>query len=154
MEVGECVLSAARAVLDLLEREWQPLSAGELEQRLDQAVEEILEAELMAGLKARPPPASRVQPPQNRAGVQPRGPAASTCGPPEEGTPEAPEARPDVGAAAVKVPACRRLSHLKVRDSLTDPHRVHHTCFFFLLNVYVILLNKTRGNVYTSKGSE
>lgn len=114
MEVGECVLSAARAVLDLVEREWQPLSPGELEQRLDQAVEEILEAELMAGIKTRPPPALYVRLPQSRAGLQPRGPAASASSFPEEGTPEAPEARQDVGAAAVKVPVCPRLSHLKV----------------------------------------
>lgn len=119
MEVSECVLSAARAVMDLVEREWQPLSPGELEQRLDQAVEEILEAELMAGIKTRPPRALYVHLPQNRAGLQPRGPAASTSSPPEEGTPEAPEARQDVGAAAVKVPVCPRLSHLKVFTSTT-----------------------------------
>lgn len=57
MEAGECVLSAARAVLELLEREWQPLSPGELELRLDQVVEESLEAELVSGLQARLPAA-------------------------------------------------------------------------------------------------
>lgn len=122
MEVSECVLSAARAVLDLVEREWQPLSPGELEQRLDQAVEEILEAELMAGIKTRPPPALYVQLPQNRAGVHPRGPAASTSSLSEEGTPEAAEARQDVGAAAVKVPVCPRLSHLKASTTVLLTH--------------------------------
>uniref|UniRef100_A0A8D3DK32 Elongin B n=1 Tax=Scophthalmus maximus TaxID=52904 RepID=A0A8D3DK32_SCOMX len=63
MDVRACVRSAGRAVLDMVEREWQqPLSAGELEQRLDQAVEEILEGELMAELRAQPPPPSQ-QPP-------------------------------------------------------------------------------------------
>lgn len=45
-------------MLELLEREWQPLSPGELELRLDQAVEESLEAELVSGLQARPPAAT------------------------------------------------------------------------------------------------
>lgn len=48
MDVSEHVLLAGRAVLDMMEREWQPRSAGELERRLDQAVEEILEADLVA----------------------------------------------------------------------------------------------------------
>ncbi|XP_061761547.1 uncharacterized protein LOC133556006 isoform X1 [Nerophis ophidion] len=52
MDVDECVLSAARAVLELAEREWQPLSEAELEQRLDQAVEQILEAELVNKVKS------------------------------------------------------------------------------------------------------
>ncbi|XP_030592195.1 uncharacterized protein LOC115784930 [Archocentrus centrarchus] len=56
MDACECVLSAGRAVLDMVEREWQPLSAGELEHRLDQAVEEILEAQLLAKLEKQPPP--------------------------------------------------------------------------------------------------
>ncbi|XP_054615554.1 uncharacterized protein LOC129171168 [Dunckerocampus dactyliophorus] len=51
MDANQCVLSAARAVLDLAEREWQPLSEAELEQRLDQAVEEIFEAELIHKVK-------------------------------------------------------------------------------------------------------
>lgn len=56
MDVRQHVLSAGRAVLDTVEREWQPLSAGELELRLDQAVEEILESELLGKLEAQPPP--------------------------------------------------------------------------------------------------
>ncbi|XP_061567390.1 uncharacterized protein LOC133421687 [Cololabis saira] len=56
MDVGESVLSAGRAVLELVEREWQPLSASELEQRLDQAVEDILEADLTAKLDTHPAP--------------------------------------------------------------------------------------------------
>ncbi|KAJ3600512.1 hypothetical protein NHX12_031493 [Muraenolepis orangiensis] len=49
------VQSAGRAVLDMIEREWEPLSPGELEQRLDQTVEEILEADLIAKVQAQPP---------------------------------------------------------------------------------------------------
>lgn len=64
MDVSECVLSAGRAVLDMVEREWQPLSAGELEHRLDQAVEEILESQLLAKLEKqshrRPPPTNTI----------------------------------------------------------------------------------------------
>ncbi|XP_029013996.1 uncharacterized protein LOC114859985 [Betta splendens] len=59
MDIAEHVLSAGRAVLDMVEREWQPLSADELDQRLDQAVEEILESDLMAKL-SRPPPTNTV----------------------------------------------------------------------------------------------
>ena len=56
MDVTEHILSAGRAVLDMVEREWQPLSASELEHRLDQAVEEILESDLVAELEMQPPP--------------------------------------------------------------------------------------------------
>ncbi|XP_039899789.1 protein ALP1-like isoform X1 [Simochromis diagramma] len=76
MDVSECVLSAGRAVLDMVEREWQPLSAGELEHRLDQAVEEILESQLLAKLEKqshrRPPPTNTiyVQLLQNQVGPQ------------------------------------------------------------------------------------
>ncbi|KAM4597725.1 uncharacterized protein ACJ7VT_021319 [Polymixia lowei] len=52
--VGEYVQAAGRAVLDMVEREWEPLSQAELEQRLDQAVEEILEADLIAKVRAQP----------------------------------------------------------------------------------------------------
>ncbi|XP_041633926.1 uncharacterized protein LOC121503532 [Cheilinus undulatus] len=72
MDVSEYVLSAGRAVLDIVEREWQPLSSGELEQRLDQAVEEILEADLIAKLKTQPPPTIFVQLLQSHAEVQPQ----------------------------------------------------------------------------------
>lgn len=37
--------------MDVMQSEWEPLSHCELEQRLDQAVEEILEAELMSGVQ-------------------------------------------------------------------------------------------------------
>ncbi|KAK3553223.1 hypothetical protein QTP86_032129 [Hemibagrus guttatus] len=37
--------------MDVIQSEWEPLSHCELEQRLDQAVEEILEAELMSGVQ-------------------------------------------------------------------------------------------------------
>lgn len=76
MDVSECVLSAGRAVLDMVEREWQPLSAGELDHRLDQAVEEILESQLLAKLEKkshrRPPPTNTiyVQLLQNQVGPQ------------------------------------------------------------------------------------
>ncbi|XP_068435274.1 putative nuclease HARBI1 [Clinocottus analis] len=96
MDVRECVLSAGRAVLDVVEREWQPLSPGELEQRLDQAVEDILEADLMARLEARPPPASP-------ASAEPRVLPPETCvGPPEKEEPEPPVPKESDDGAAVK----------------------------------------------------
>lgn len=97
MDVGEYVLSAGRAVLDMVEQEWQPLSPGELEQRLDQAVEEILEADLMAKLKSEPPPTIYVQLLQSQASQ------AATSSPPEEETPEPREPQPTADSAAVKV---------------------------------------------------
>ncbi|XP_037331268.2 uncharacterized protein LOC119219888 [Pungitius pungitius] len=81
MDVRESVVSAGRAVLDMAQREWQPLSPGELEQRLDQAVEEVLEAELMARLNAEPPP------PQSPVGAEPRAPQRCSS-PPGQETPE------------------------------------------------------------------
>ncbi|XP_068192947.1 uncharacterized protein [Antennarius striatus] len=72
MDAGEFVVSAGRAVLDMVEREWQPLSGAELEQRLDQAVEELLEAELMARLPAEPPPGVYVQVLRGGEEVQPQ----------------------------------------------------------------------------------
>ncbi|XP_061556424.1 uncharacterized protein LOC133414804 [Phycodurus eques] len=58
MDVDGCILSAGRTVFDLLEREWQPLSAAELDRRLDQAVELVLEADLIHKVKetSEPPP--------------------------------------------------------------------------------------------------
>ncbi|KAJ8414200.1 hypothetical protein AAFF_G00050700 [Aldrovandia affinis] len=47
MYSSACVVSAGRAVLELIQSDWEPLSHGELEQRLDQTVEEILEADLI-----------------------------------------------------------------------------------------------------------
>ncbi|XP_010872449.2 protein ALP1-like isoform X2 [Esox lucius] len=43
--------SAGRAVLEMMQREWEPLSQGELDQRLDQAVEDILEANLLSKIQ-------------------------------------------------------------------------------------------------------
>ncbi|XP_076609084.1 putative nuclease HARBI1 [Chaetodon auriga] len=101
MDVREYVLSAGRAVLDMVEREWQPLSSGELEQRLDQAVEEVLEAELIAKLKSQPPAALYVQLLQSQANVQTQVlPTASS--PPEEETPEPREPLETVDSPAVK----------------------------------------------------
>lgn len=94
MDVDECVLSAGRAVLDMVEQEWQPLSPGELEQRLDQAVEETLEAELVAHLRAQPPPTLYVQLLQNQTNVGPQVPPSTT----DEETQE------PVGGEALKVP--------------------------------------------------
>nr|XP_055049993.1 uncharacterized protein LOC129436110 [Misgurnus anguillicaudatus] len=49
MEVrNQCVASAGRAIMDLIQSEWEPLSHWELDQRLDRAVEEMIEADLMA----------------------------------------------------------------------------------------------------------
>lgn len=78
MDVDECVLSAGRAVLDMVEQEWQPLSPGELEQRLDQAVEELLEAELMAKVKSQPSPTIYVPLLQNQTNVSPQVPQPTT----------------------------------------------------------------------------
>ena len=55
MEMRDFVQSAGRAVLEMVEREWEPLCQTELEQRLDQAVEDILEADLVAKVQAQPP---------------------------------------------------------------------------------------------------
>ncbi|KAK5856056.1 hypothetical protein PBY51_007677 [Eleginops maclovinus] len=98
----EYVLSAGRAVLDMVEREWQPLSPGELEQRLDQAVEGVLEAEMMAKLKTQPPPALYDHSLQSQTNVQPEGLQTTTsCGsPPEEESPE--EALEATDGAAVQ----------------------------------------------------
>ncbi|XP_070704525.1 putative nuclease HARBI1 [Pempheris klunzingeri] len=101
MDVAECVLSAGRAVLDMVEREWQPLSPGELEQRLDQAVEETLEADLMAKLKTQPSPAVYVQLLQNRVDVQPQV-LQTALSPSEEETPEPVDSVDSVDSPAVK----------------------------------------------------
>lgn len=98
MDESECILSAGRAVLDMVEREWQPLSPGELEQRLDQALEEILEADLIARLKAQPPPATYVKLLQDQALH------TSTNSPQEEETAEEMGEQPEtVEDASVKV---------------------------------------------------
>ncbi|XP_070780064.1 putative nuclease HARBI1 [Enoplosus armatus] len=102
MDVSEYVLSAGRAVLDMVEREWQPLSPGELEQRLDQSVEEILEAELIAKLKSQPPPTIYVQLLQSQANVQPQVLQTTTSSPSEEETSESREPQDTVDSAAVK----------------------------------------------------
>lgn len=96
MEAGQCILPAARAVLELLEREWQPLSPGELELRLDQAVEETLEAELVSGLQGRlPAPAAAASWTQGTGLLGRTSPAAV----------EDPHRPQVVGAAAVQVPS-------------------------------------------------
>lgn len=100
MDVDDCVLSAGRAVLDMVEQEWQPLSPGELEQRLDQAVEEILEAELMAKLKSQPSPTIYVQLLQNQANVSPQVPQSTT----DEESQEPRVLQPPVDGEALKVP--------------------------------------------------
>ncbi|XP_067089307.1 putative nuclease HARBI1 isoform X1 [Osmerus mordax] len=58
------VESAGRAVLEMMQREWEPLSQGELEQSLDQAVEKILETELLSQVRVQPAPMclQRVEP--------------------------------------------------------------------------------------------
>ncbi|XP_023153740.2 uncharacterized protein LOC111587858 [Amphiprion ocellaris] len=109
MDFTECVLSAGRALLEMVEREWQPLSAGELEHRLDQAVEEILESDLIATLEAQPPP----PPPQtiyvqllpSQATVGPQilhTTTATTCSLPEEDSAESQEQLDPVDGAAVR----------------------------------------------------
>ncbi|XP_071757015.2 uncharacterized protein LOC139912982 [Centroberyx gerrardi] len=104
MDIREHVLSAGRAVLDMVEREWEPLSQGELEQRLDQAVEEILEADLIAKVKAQPPATIYVQLVQTQAHVEPQvlSTEATTSSPVEEETAGAQEPPDTVDSAAVK----------------------------------------------------
>ncbi|XP_008293551.1 uncharacterized protein LOC103367332 [Stegastes partitus] len=108
MDVNECVLSAGRAVLEMVEREWQPLSAGELEHRLDQAVEEILESDLIAKLEAQPPPPPQtiyVQLLQSQASVGPQvlhTTTTTSCSPPEEEAAESQDPLETVDSAAVK----------------------------------------------------
>ncbi|XP_029364637.1 uncharacterized protein LOC115047684 [Echeneis naucrates] len=128
MDVGEFVVSAGRAVLEAVEREWQPLSAGELEQRLDQAVEEILEAELLAGLKHRPQPAVFLQLLQGGPGLGPRGPNAAACGPAEEAA-EALEQLDSVDRTAVKritdlLQNSKSQARMAGRARLSLPHTV------------------------------
>lgn len=113
MDVSDCVLSAGRAVLDMVEREWQPLSPGELEQRLDQTVEEILEADLLAKVKTLSPPALYVQLLQSTAdmGAKVLHTGTTTSRPQEEETAEPWEQLDAVDSAAVKVIMCP-LMHL------------------------------------------
>lgn len=96
MDVRDYVVSAGRAVLDMVEREWQPLSPGELGQRLDQAVEEVLESELLARLKAQPAPVGYVQLPQDRDVSR----TSTSSPPPSAESRDKPETAEDV---AVKV---------------------------------------------------
>lgn len=129
MDVSECVLSAGRAVLDLVEREWQPLSPGELEQRLDQAVEEILEADLLARVKSQPPPTLYVQLLQSRPNVGSQvahTAATAACSAPVEATApvaaavaaESQEQAETVDSAVVKVTPFI-LSNNSLRNSLS-----------------------------------
>ncbi|KAM8846000.1 uncharacterized protein AB9W97_000879 isoform 2-T2 [Spinachia spinachia] len=109
MDVGECVVSAGRAVLDMAQREWQPLSPGELEQRLDQAVEGVLEAELTARLNAEPPPTGGCgRTPRSPVCAEPRG--QRCIGPPEEEAPEPGAPRETDAGAAVTV--CEHITGL------------------------------------------
>ncbi|XP_051995402.1 uncharacterized protein LOC127652979 [Xyrauchen texanus] len=49
MEVRKKYVAAAgRMIMDIIQSEWEPLSHWELDQRLDRALEEVLEADLMA----------------------------------------------------------------------------------------------------------
>ncbi|CAG5897300.1 unnamed protein product [Menidia menidia] len=84
MDVSDCILSAGRAVLELVEREWQPLSAAELEHRLDQAVEDILEAELVSKVERQPPSTIYVQLVQSQADAGQQMVAAASGSPAEE----------------------------------------------------------------------
>lgn len=50
---GRWAEAAGRLVMEAMQSDWEPLSHNELDQRLDQAVEEILEAELVSGVQER-----------------------------------------------------------------------------------------------------
>ncbi|MEQ2224842.1 hypothetical protein ILYODFUR_011610, partial [Ilyodon furcidens] len=87
MDLRQHVLSAGRAVLDMMEREWQPLSAGELELRLDQVVEDILESDLVGKVETQPSSDVYVQLLQSKPSPGPQAfpTAAALTGPTEEG---------------------------------------------------------------------
>ncbi|XP_064171077.1 putative nuclease HARBI1 isoform X2 [Anguilla rostrata] len=70
-----CVASAGRAVLEMVQFDWEPLSHGELDQRLDHAVEEILEAELIEKARAVVGPTYVLQAEQAPQFQQAEGPA-------------------------------------------------------------------------------
>uniref|UniRef100_H2L9S9 Elongin B n=2 Tax=Oryzias latipes TaxID=8090 RepID=H2L9S9_ORYLA len=72
MDVTEYVLSAGKAVLDMMEREWQPLNAVELEHQLDKAVEQILESDLASTLKRKKSPCIYEQLTQSQANAAPQ----------------------------------------------------------------------------------
>lgn len=99
MDVTEYVLSAGKAVLDMMEREWQPLNAVELEHQLDKAVEQILESDLASTLKRKKSPCIYEQLTQSQANAAPQ---MRT----ESGSAEAVESQPkrdSVDDAAVQV---------------------------------------------------
>lgn len=125
MDVNECVLLAGRAVLDMVEQEWQPLSAGELEQRLDQAMEEHLEDELLAKAKNQSPPTIYVQLLQSQASANHAVPQSSTHEE-ESAEPRAPQQPAD--SVAVKVP-------VREQDRPENAFTRHH---IHNIHVYVI----------------
>ncbi|XP_062874965.1 putative nuclease HARBI1 isoform X2 [Trichomycterus rosablanca] len=51
MDLKSSVAAAGQLMLDVMQLDWEPLSHWELDQRLDQAVEEIIEADLMASVQ-------------------------------------------------------------------------------------------------------
>ncbi|RVE69878.1 hypothetical protein OJAV_G00082280 [Oryzias javanicus] len=72
MDVTEYILSAGKAVLDMMEREWQPLNAVELEHQLDQTVEQILEADLASKRKRKASPSDYEELVQSQATAIPQ----------------------------------------------------------------------------------
>ncbi|KAG9264113.1 putative nuclease HARBI1 [Astyanax mexicanus] len=53
MEIRKaCLGTAGRFMMDIMQFEWEPLGHWELDQRLDQAVEEMIESDLMASIQA------------------------------------------------------------------------------------------------------
>ncbi|KAM4716880.1 uncharacterized protein FYW61_017126 [Anableps anableps] len=106
MDFRQHVLSAGRAVLDMMQREWEPLSAGELELRLDQAVEEMLESELLVGkLETQPSsPAVYLRLLRSNPSPGPQGlpTAAGLTGPTEEGATTSEDPQEEADSEAVK----------------------------------------------------
>ncbi|KAI4875348.1 hypothetical protein NFI96_022837, partial [Prochilodus magdalenae] len=47
-----CLGAAGRLMMDIMQFDWEPLGHWELDQRLDQAVEEMIEADLMSSVQA------------------------------------------------------------------------------------------------------
>lgn len=104
MDLSNYVQAAGRAVLDMMQREWEPLSHGELEQRLDQAVEDILEADLIANFRTQPTILLQLVQPQAQTETQFQSVEStnSASNPPEEETQDQ-ESIDNVDNNAVKV---------------------------------------------------
>lgn len=82
------VAAAGRVIMDVIQAEWEPLSHWELDQRLDRAVEEMLEADLVAQVQEQEQSASvTLQESQQEDSTPPNKAQAATPRLLESGTP-------------------------------------------------------------------